>query len=1832
MKITLRSFTILILCIVLSSSFTTTVYASNGTWSFVRQDTYSNVYGLHDSGCGIFALINAVGYLTGRDMGVENVAAWASQGNGYSSSEGTVGSKLYKRAILEYGDEYCFTGDGAEIWAGWDSQQLKNHLTGGGVAVGHVEGHFIAIIDYNSTTNKFHVLDSYPTNARGTKDAEGDVWRKGTEFTSKMILDRFYLLTPTSYLSKCTPYPTNLTVKTTQGTYLKSLPCRKTTDPNSTDVVNGALPVGTPFTVTEMYRNERDNYDSCWYKVTYQGNEGYIFSGHTKVTSYNTATVTASGGNPYPTTIEYGRGYWVTQRLDSNLRIDTVQGFIYDSQGKELSEYCSQSKKTGINNTYYQLGSEGRDEPVDGGLPFPSLPAGNYSCEIKAKCKYYYGDSNGNLQTKISDWVTPSPISFSFIKEGNGASYLNNCTPYPTNLKIKITNSNAFMNTLPCSIHTDPSCAHVIDSKLPNGTTLTTTKLYVNDQGNVWYEATIDSGTYAGKKGYVYASDTTITSYNANTVTASGGNPYPTSIPQDRGYWATWLLSSSQLRIDTVQGYFYDNNGNVLSGYPSEKNGINAMTYQLGSDGREEPVDGGLLFLDLPAGNYTCKIKVKCQYYYGDSNANLQVKDAEWATPVSFSFTKEGQTYLDRCNVYPTYLKLTTTDGTSVMSLPCSNGTDPNSVQVRYLDKGAIFTATELYVNPQYDICWYKGTVDSTGESGYLVSTKCQVSQYLSNEISTSGGNDIPTTIAKDRGYWVTWLLSSNHLNIDTVQGYFYDSNGTILSGYPSEKMGVNSKSYQLGSEGREEPVDGGLRFLEIPAGNYICSIKVKSLYYYGSSDGSLKTKADWTTPISFSFTKEGDASTEMIAGGGRTIPDGNYIIANAANTSFYLDIDGTAYPAANNTNVILWGPRGEPIDAGDTWSVSYNNDGFYTICQNGTNMALDVSDWSSSDGANIQVYPSSQKWSISQNSNGSYRIQAKHSGLSVDIKDGNISAGRNIQQWSGNDTAAQQWVFIPFGQSEITQTNKIVFHTQGGTLGEPCASRVLDGINTGRLTGQLIAYNNPSSRYECNCYGREIAVDSTGEVVAIREYGDEAQLAIPNNGFVLSGHLAWPEDPNDGYNFLANISIGQYVGLDYDSNQAYVFDSASAYLGNCKYVITGSQYGVLPEPIRDNYLFDGWYTAAEGGTKIESTSDYSTNELFAHWSASTCTITYNANGGTGAPASQTKSRGIDITLSSQIPSRSGWYFLGWATDSNAASSEYLAGDRFSADADTTLYAVWRTRSYEIAYDANDGTGAPEAQTKIHGTALTLSNTIPSRDGYNFLGWAISADATSAEYHAGDSFTTEADTTLYAVWKIKTYAVTYNVNGGEDALEAQIKMHGIALVLTSTMPIHTSDDAGSYTVTLNANGGSVSTNSLTAERTTSYSFKNWNTAANGSGTSYNPGGSYTANAAVTLYAQWNSNTTTAAVTLPTPTRNGYSFLGWGTSSSATSGVTGSYTPAENVTLYAVWDANSYPVSYDANGGTNAPNSQTKIHDTALTLATTTPTHANASAGSYTVTLDANGGSVNTSSLSAACTRIYSFKNWNTSANGSGTSYAPGASYTANAALTLYAQWNSSISTVAVTLPTPTREGYSFKGWGTSENATEVLTGNYTPTENIYLFAIWEINKYTVKFVNDDGTVLQSGEVAYGVIPTFTGQTPTKAATAQYTYTFKGWDKDIVSVTSAVTYTATYTAIPVFGSPTFTLPAAIKFIEESAFEGLPMTIVEIPYGCKSIGKSAFKDCTNLTQIRIPDSITAIDDTAFDGCTNLFIFGAANSAAKTFCDTHTNCIFVAEDIIE
>ena len=147
-------------------------------------------------------------------------------------------------------------------------------------------------------------------------------------------------------------------------------------------------------------------------------------------------------------------------------------------------------------------------------------------------------------------------------------------------------------------------------------------------------------------------------------------------------------------------------------------------------------------------------------------------------------------------------------------------------------------------------------------------------------------------------------------------------------------------------------------------------------------------------------------------------------------------------------------------------------------------------------------------------------------------------------------------------------------------------------------------------------------------------------------------------------------------------------------------------------------------------------------------------TVSYNANGGSGAPSAQTKWYGSILTLSGTKPSRYGYTFQGWCKNSATGSVNYQPNSQYGYDENATMYAVWSPNPYTITYNANGGSGAPSNQTKYHDQNITLSGTRPSKTNYNFLGWATSSGATSASYQPSSTYTQNSNITLYAVWQL----------------------------------------------------------------------------------------------------------------------------------------------------------------------------------------------------------------------------------------------------------------------------------------------------------------------------------------------------------------------------------------------------------------------------------------------------------------------------------------------
>ncbi len=155
-------------------------------------------------------------------------------------------------------------------------------------------------------------------------------------------------------------------------------------------------------------------------------------------------------------------------------------------------------------------------------------------------------------------------------------------------------------------------------------------------------------------------------------------------------------------------------------------------------------------------------------------------------------------------------------------------------------------------------------------------------------------------------------------------------------------------------------------------------------------------------------------------------------------------------------------------------------------------------------------------------------------------------------------------------------------------------------------------------------------------------------------------------------------------------------------------------------------------------------------------------TVTYDANGGIGAPESVTQSYTQTFVASNLIPERTGYLFLGWAFEADSTEAIIQPGEEMLIDRDRILYAVWRANSYAVIFDANGGENSPQRQIKTYGEALILTDETPTRDGFSFAGWAVNQNADKADYLPGDSYTEESGVTLYALWREHAHAISLN--------------------------------------------------------------------------------------------------------------------------------------------------------------------------------------------------------------------------------------------------------------------------------------------------------------------------------------------------------------------------------------------------------------------------------------------------------------------------------------
>ena len=184
-------------------------------------------------------------------------------------------------------------------------------------------------------------------------------------------------------------------------------------------------------------------------------------------------------------------------------------------------------------------------------------------------------------------------------------------------------------------------------------------------------------------------------------------------------------------------------------------------------------------------------------------------------------------------------------------------------------------------------------------------------------------------------------------------------------------------------------------------------------------------------------------------------------------------------------------------------------------------------------------------------------------------------------------------------------------------------------------------------------------------------------------------------------YSSPSTITFNVNGGNAWSSNtcqtgDGFIFNSSTSACTKSISSSSATTVNALPIPTRSDYVFAGWFSATTGGseyvvpyTTTRTNYTYSSFTMYAHWDSASLsslsvgdsyTITYDANGGDvgSVPSAQTKEYGVNLTLSTTVPTRSGYTFLGWSTDSSATSATYEPGEIYSSNVDAILYAVWQ--------------------------------------------------------------------------------------------------------------------------------------------------------------------------------------------------------------------------------------------------------------------------------------------------------------------------------------------------------------------------------------------------------------------------------------------------------------------------------------------------------------------------------------------------------------------------
>lgn len=538
-------------------------------------------------------------------------------------------------------------------------------------------------------------------------------------------------------------------------------------------------------------------------------------------------------------------------------------------------------------------------------------------------------------------------------------------------------------------------------------------------------------------------------------------------------------------------------------------------------------------------------------------------------------------------------------------------------------------------------------------------------------------------------------------------------------------------------------------------------------------------------------------------------------------------------------------------------------------------------------------------------------------------------------------------------------------------------------------------------------------------------------------------------------------------------------------------------------------YDFVGWY---EGSNLVSTSLSFSVTltanrTLVAKYKIKSYTVnatSEDTNKGTVSPAGQTVEHGANAIV--VATPKSAYNFVGWYNGTTKVSSN--ASYTFAVTANISLTAKFTIKTFTTTTANSTGGTASVNKSSVEYGGSAIWTATPST-GYNFSKWSNGSTINPMTVSR-----ITANTHITPVFVLKSYTVTWNPNGGIVDPTSTTKTHGSTL---GTLPTPTRAADAQYT----------------------YTFKGWFTATTG-GTQISASTTVTGN--VTYYAQWTANIRSYTATfngngggtpspstitktygselgtLPACSRTGYTFLGWYTASSGGTKISSTTKITGTVTYYAQWSINSYTLTYNVNGGNAVSPASKSVQYGSAYGTLPTPTRASTAQYSYTFAgwyTAATGGTQVTANTTMGAGNTTIYAHWAATTRSYTISYQ-----------TTYGSLNRSSQSVAYgskgscTLTMPTNDAqytYTFQGWYTAANGGGTKVGSsltletpsVTGAATYYAYVTRTVNSYTWTFNANGGTGNTTKTLNYnGTLSTL--PTASKAADAQYTYTFVGW--------------------------------------------------------------------------------------------------------------------------